>query len=150
MSTLKETLYQKCLEYVEVRVRNASAAMDEAQGSANSETKSTAGDKHDTARAMMQLAAEQNAKHLAEAHKLQQTLLLIDPLHHFSKVQMGSIVITSSANYFISISAGKLKVDDEIYYAISPSSPIAQVLLGLKEGDSRLFNGNSIVIKSIA
>lgn len=149
MSALKQILFQKCMDYVTVRVTNATAAMEEAQGSANSETKSTAGDKHDTARAMMQLAAEQNAKHLAEAHKLHQTLQLIDPEHHFSTVQMGSIVMTSNANYFISISAGKLETENDVYYAISPSSPIAQVLLGLKKGDEAQFNGQVIKITGI-
>ncbi len=150
MSSLKEILYEECLHYAESRLKNAEAAMDEAQDSANSETKSTAGDKHDTARAMMQLAAEQNAKHLAEARKLQQALKQIDPKSKHSKVEVGCLVETSNGNYYLSISAGKIELEGDIYFAISPSAPIAQVLLGAKVGDIRIFNGNSILVKSIS
>ena len=146
---VKEKLYASCITYVESRLNNAEAAMDEAQDSANSETKSTAGDKHDTARAMMQLAAEQNAKHLAEARKLQQALKQIDPKSKHSKVEVGSLVETSNGNYYLSISAGKIELEGDIYFAISPSAPIAQVLLSAKVGDTMIFNGNSILVKWI-
>lgn len=147
---VKEKLYASCITYVESRLKNAEAAMDEAQDSANSETKSTAGDKHDTARSMMQLAAEQNAKHLAEARKLQQALSQIDPASKHTKVEVGCLVETSNGFYYLSISAGKIELEDAIYFAISPSAPLAQVLLGATAGDKRIFNGNSILIKSIS
>ena len=147
---VKEKLYASCVAYVESRLKNAEAAMDEAQDSANSETKSTAGDKHDTARAMMQLAAEQNAKHLVEARKLQQALNQIDPASKHSKVEVGCLVETSNGNYYLSISAGKIELEGVIYFAVSPSAPIAQVLLGAKVGDSRTFNGNTFLVKGIS
>lgn len=146
---IKEKLVAHCVDYVESRLKNAEAAMDEAQDSANSETKSTAGDKHDTARAMMQLAAEQNAKHLAEARKLKQALNQIDPTSKHTKVEVGCLVETSNGYYYLSVSAGKIELENKIYYAISPSAPIAQVLLGATVGDSRIFNGNTILVKAI-
>lgn len=146
---LKKALYAQCTEYVNKRIENAQLAMDEAQQSANSETKSTAGDKHDTARAMQQLAAEQNAKHLAEALKLKQALLQINPENECSRVESGSLVLASNGNFYVSISAGKIEIEKVIYFAISPGSPLAQRLLGLKVGDETTFNGNAIAIKSI-
>lgn len=146
---LKKALYAQCTEYVNKRIENAHLAMDEAQQSANSETKSTAGDKHDTARAMLQLAAEQNAKHLTEANKLRQALLQINPETKHGRVESGSLVLATNGNFYVSISAGKIEIDDVIYFAISPSSPIAQLLLGLKIGDETTFNGNAITVESI-
>lgn len=147
---VKAKLYASCITYVESRLKNAEAAIVEAQDSANSETKSTAGDKHDTARAMMQLAAEQNAKHLAEARKLKLAITQINPLSNHTTAEVGCLVETNNGNYYLSISAGKIELEGGIYFAISPSAPIAQVLLGAKVGDTRIFNGNSILIKSIS
>lgn len=146
---IKGLLYETCNNYVENRIKNARDAMENAQQSANSETKSTAGDKHDTSRAMMQLEAEQNAKHLAEAQKLKKAMHLIDPEKEYTNVELGALVICSTGNFYISISAGKLELNDTIYYAISPSSPLAQTLKGLKKGDSATFNGRNIDIKDI-
>ena len=87
MQTIKQQLYEHCVKYVNQRIAHANAAVAESQASANTETKSTAGDKHDVARAMMQLAAEQNAKHLAVATKLRKALQIIDPEKKCKKVQ---------------------------------------------------------------
>lgn len=149
MESIKQALYNKCVEYVEKRISNANEAVKDAQASANSETKSTAGDKHDTARAMMQLAAEQNAKHLAEANKLNQALHFIDPVVEYTKVELGSLVIASNGKFYLSISAGKIDLADDIYYAISPTSPMAQILGGLKKGDKTTFNGMQIEILEV-
>lgn len=146
---LKEKLYAACLTYVSLRLETASAAMEEAQDSANSETKSTAGDKHDTARAMMQLAAEQNAKHLAEAYKLQQALKQLNPKSTHSKAEVGSLIEATNGNFYLSISAGKIEIDGVVYFAISPSSPMGQLFLGHVSGDEVRFNNNLITIKAI-
>jgi len=145
----KEILYQSCVNYVEQRIKNASDAVQESQSAANAETKSTAGDKHDTSRAMMQLAAEQNAKHLAEANKLKQVLHLIDPNKKHDKVELGSLVITSNGKFYISISVGKITLEDEIFFAISPTSPMGMQLTGLSEGEAVNFNGKMITVLSV-
>lgn len=146
---IKIKLYQACESFVNNRISTIKSAIEEAQASANEETKSTAGDKHDTSRAMMQLAAEQNGKHLAEAEKLKQALFQINPNQQQESVQLGSLVQLSTGKYFISISAGKLQIDQSVYYAISPGSPIGQLLLGKKRGDQINFNQQTIPILSV-
>ena len=149
MQEIKHKLYNACAAYVQERIETASHAVEDAQASANSETKSTAGDKHDTARAMMQLAAEQNTKHLAAAKKLNHALTLIDPKSVHDTVGLGSLVIASNGNFYIAISAGKIELGDKLYFAISPTSPMGQVLNGLKKGDETSFNGMKIEVKDI-
>jgi transcription elongation GreA/GreB family factor len=146
---IKPELYSACIAYVQQRVETANNAVKEAQASANSETKSTAGDKHDTARAMMQLAAEQNAKHLAAAKKLNHALTLIDPESVHETVGLGSLVIATNGNFYIAISAGKIEIDGKLFFAISPTSPMGQVLNGLKKGDETSFNGMKIEVKEV-
>jgi transcription elongation GreA/GreB family factor len=149
VQTIKQELYNACVTYVQKRIETANNAVKDSQDSANSETKSTAGDKHDTARAMMQLAAEQNAKHLNEANKLNKVLHLIDPAKKCKSVELGSLVIASNGNFYIAISVGKIELNGKLYFAISPTSPMGQLLNGLKVGDKTEFNGSGIEVLEV-
>lgn len=145
----KKVLYTFCTNYVNQRVQTIENAMEDTQASANNETKSTAGDKHDTARAMMQLATEQNAKHLAEARKLKQVLHLIDPNKKNNTVKLGSVVQTENGSFFIAVSAGKVEHDGVNYFMVSPTSPIGLAMNGLKAGESFTLNGKTNTIKAL-
>ncbi|UKN03023.1 3-oxoacyl-ACP synthase [Paracrocinitomix mangrovi] len=131
------------------RIATIKAAIDDAQASANNETKSTAGDKHDTSRAMMQLEVEQKSKQLSETLKLKETLGKFSDQNTSAIVGLGSVVETSAANYYISISAGKLNAGGSDYFAVSGASPIGQLLLGKKAGDIAQFNGKKIEISAV-
>lgn len=147
--TLKQQLYNFCREYVEKRIRTATNALKSSQESANDESKSTAGDKHDTGKAMMQIEVEQFSKQLFEAKKLQDELQKINPDNHNTIVAVGSLVKTSNGNYYISISAGKIEVDNCTYYAVAASAPIGLALKGLKKGEKIRFNNSEVEILSI-
>ncbi|HBS12790.1 MAG TPA: hypothetical protein DEO36_09655, partial [Flavobacteriaceae bacterium] len=64
-------------------------------------------------------------------------------------IKLGSLIITNQANYFLAISVGEIKIENKVYYAISPSSPIGSLLLGKRVGEGFIFNGNSIVIDEV-
>ena len=49
-SNLKQQLYSLCLKQIEQKISNAQSAIDSATESANDDTKSSAGDKHETGR----------------------------------------------------------------------------------------------------
>jgi len=98
---------------------------------------------------MMQLAAAQNAKHLAEANKLKQALHQIKPTSTHTTVQLGSLVKASNGNFYIAISVGKIELNGIVYFAISPTSPMGIVLAGLKATDQTKFNHLSITIKEV-
>ena len=145
----KEKLYQFCIDWSQAKINSIQAAIQSAQDSANSETKSTAGDKHDTARAMMQLDVEQKSKQLAEAQKNIMALAQFTPDSGSAAIGLGSLVETSAGLYYISVSAGKIEIDDQIIFGISPVSPIAQAMRGLKTGDHFSFNGLPFNIISV-
>lgn len=147
--TLKSQLYAKCAEYIALRMSIVQAAIDAASESGNDETKSSAGDKHETGRAMMQLEQEKNGKQLHEVQELQRLLNKIDPSHHVNKISLGSLVYTDKCNFYISISAGKLVVDSNVYLAISPVSPIAMKLMGLSAGGKMEFNGVKYIVMTV-
>ena len=143
---LKSELYQQCLEYLNSRQEVIEKTIEDLQESLFSETKSSAGDKHETNRAMIQLEREKAGNQLLEIQKTNQLLSKIDINKSNKMVSLGSLVYTSSSNYFIAISAGELRIDHEIFYAISPSTPIGKLLIGKNEGDKITFREESFVI----
>lgn len=149
MPSIKKQLYSLCLAYIEEKILGANQAIQFAQDSANEETKSSSGDKYETGRAMAQLEIEKINTQLNEAKKLKQNLLQLENTIATERVQPGSLVITNQGMFYISIPAGQFTIDNEIYFAISPSSPIAQQLLFSNAGDRFTFNKKEFVIQRI-
>ena len=63
---IKRQLYSQCVDFVEERLSNIQNQIRAIQESLTSETKSSAGDKHETGRAMLQLEREKAGQQLAE------------------------------------------------------------------------------------
>lgn len=147
-ANIKEALHKACLTYAEKRIETASEAYKMAQESANEETKNTSGE-DDNSKAMLQIEAEQQAKHVAEARKLKEEMLRIDPAVNNNQVSPGSLVTTDLGIYYIGISAGKIDLEKKSYFAISMSAPIAQALKGKKIGEKVSFNGKMIQVLDV-
>ncbi|MDP4680950.1 MAG: 3-oxoacyl-ACP synthase [Cyclobacteriaceae bacterium] len=142
----KSVLYEKCMQIVDEKIKIAQDAMLAAQDSANAEGKSTAGDKYDTARAMSHIERDMYAKQLAESLQLKKVLDEIDVTKKSEKIKLGSLVKTSMGNYFLSAGLGIIKLEEETVFALSPFSPIGNLILGKKIGDSVIFKGQQIEI----
>ncbi|GAA4273676.1 3-oxoacyl-ACP synthase [Aquimarina gracilis] len=151
MSTrdIKQKLLQECQNYVSQRLQRIQNSIEDIQESLTSETKSTAGDKHETGRAMLQLEREKAGKQLAEVQKLQEILQKIDINATSNRIHLGSLIETSNGNYFISISVGKIQLNDYTYFAIAPNSPIGKALLGKTLEDTFSFNGSHFNITGV-
>ncbi|MDB5009644.1 MAG: 3-oxoacyl-ACP synthase [Mucilaginibacter sp.] len=149
MSGLKEELYQQCLDYVQKRMAAAEQGIKEARQASKEDTKSSAGDKYETGRAMMQQETDRNMGQLNEANKLKVALNTISPTNSSTIAEAGSVVITNNGNFYIAISAGTLLVNGSTYFAISPASPIGLNLKGKKAGYEFTLNGKAYRIESI-
>jgi len=142
----KSILYNKCVQYVSDRIETAQNLLNVSQDAAKLEVKSSVGDKHETGRAMMHLETEKASMQLAEALKLKKAIANFDDKSVFTRVQLGSLVITSKRNYYVSIGAGKFKIDQKEYYAISPGSPLGSKLGNLTVGEEAVFNDQNFKI----
>ena len=149
MKETKIALYNECIKFVDARINNSLSAIKSAQESANTEMKSSAGDKHETGRSMAQLETEKNAIQLAEANKLKHVIGLINPEEKHDKVELGALVITNLGQYFISVSVGKITLGKTIYFGVSAVSPIGQAFLNHKKGDEIVFNGRKFILKDV-
>jgi len=145
---IKKELLEQCQNYASEREYRIKLVMSQIKESLSTETKSTAGDKHETGRAMLQLEREKAGKQLAEAQKLIAIVSKIN-LNPSEQICLGSLVITAKANYFISISVGKLIVNETEYIAIAPNTPIGKLLLGKSIDQYFDFNGEKIRIEKV-
>ena len=146
---LKKVIYQHVSDLLDAKIEAISQSIASAKESRDNNTKSSAGDKHETARAMMQIELDNNQKQLNQNLMLKKELSKINLERSYTSVDFGSLVITNKGNYFISIGIGQVKIDNETHFVISLASPIGAILKDKKKGDIVTFNGNQIEILDI-
>lgn len=146
----KQKVYGQYLESVNDKISLIRSALNDLKESSSNETKSTAGDKHETALAMLQIEQKNVSRQLKEA--LDQKVLLeqINPTVKRTEAGSGSLLKTNKGYLFLSIALGKIIVDGIAIIAISPRSPLGQKLMGLKENDAAEINGIEYVIERIS
>ena len=89
------------------------------------------------------------AQQLSQANTLLVTLQKIPLDKEISTVEFGAIVITNKQKIFVSVGLGKIMLDGEAYYAISPKVPFFQAMRGKKAGDTFTFNSQVFEIKDV-
>jgi len=146
---IKEELYKRCIEFVDNRFQTIQKTINEIQESLLSETKSSAGDKHETGRAMLQLEREKAGNQLSEIVKVKEALSKIDSSKSSKIIGLNSVVYTTKSNYYIAISAGEFIINNEKFYAISPNTPIGQLLIGKGVGDAIVFREQGFTITEV-
>lgn len=144
----KKKLLDLCLKQVEGRLDEITVAMQQAQEAIESETKSSAGDKYETSREMIQQDLNRYQMQLLQAKK---DWILLQKIETIAKkiVEMGAIVVTDKTTYFIAVSLGKQQIGEVSLMVVSPSSPIGKLLVGSKVGDYLSFNGTKQLIKAV-
>lgn len=144
--SIKQHLYNECQKRLNERLEVIQHKISDIQNSLQSETKSSAGDKHETGRAMLQLEREKAGNQLAELQKQMELLHKINPNQTHTKVALGSVVKTTQSNYFISVSVGEIKIENESYFSISAATPIGQLLLSKESGDNIQFRAQQFIV----
>jgi hypothetical protein len=146
--SLKNRLMQHCLAVAKEKVGLLEAEINSTQQSTASEGKSTAGDKHETGRAMMHLEQEKLQRQLAEAQMLVAELGRIDLKVKHSKAGLGALITTDRGIFLIAAGLGRVEWEGATCFVISVKAPIALQLLGKTVGDEVRMNG--VVYKVLA
>jgi hypothetical protein len=147
--TIKKELLQACHQLVDQRIANAQSAMSAAQESANTEEKSSAGDKYETGRAMAQLERDKAALQVNECLRLKQSLNRVNVNTGNEQVTTGSLVLTDKNHFFIAISLGKMVIAKTDYLVIAPATPVGKLLIGAIVGSTFSFNHQIHTIQEI-
>lgn len=146
---IKQELYKYCETILSHRLKTIQNSIIDIQQSLLSETKSSAGDKHETGRAMLQLEREKAGQQLASLQMQIETLQKINIVQTQQQVALGSVVKTSGVNYFIAVSVGEIKVARQSFYSVSAATPIGKHLLSKRVGDSITFRSQKFTILEI-
>ena len=146
----KSLIINQMIFDVEEKIQLSKDQINSINQSKSSATKSSAGDKHETSRAMME---RELVMAKSQHQKSQQQKLDIENLQKSAisteNIGIGSFIHTTTGYFILGIGLGKIEVEGSICFAISPASPIGKNLLGKKVGDSFEFNGSIIEIISI-
>lgn len=124
-------------------------AMQSAQNSANEETKSSAGDKYETARAMAQIERDRHAQLYDQISRERAVLERIDPDFVFQKVGLGALIQTGTGYFFVAVSTGMVEISGVKIIVVSPQSPLGASLMGKQRGDSFLFQQKKCIIEEV-
>lgn len=146
---IKQQLLQACIADIEKQIQHEKQAIERAKEAANAETKSSAGDKYETGRAMMQMEQEKFTLKLAESLKLRDRIGRINTSIHHNEVQTGALVTTSLEIFFIAINIDEIEIDGQEYLPISIGSPLGRALQGKRAGDTVAFRNQKIAITSV-
>jgi hypothetical protein len=145
----KAQLKAASIAILKERIAAAQMAMNAAQDAANSEDKSSAGDKYETSRAMGQLDRDMFARQWADAqHEMDLVNSLnVDTL--YPTPCFGAIVKCNMATFYISRGLGTIDVDGHKVILLSPLAPVAINLQNKQPGDTFLLNGKTIEVLEV-
>lgn len=149
MGHSKNILKEQCISVVQARIDVLLASIASAQAAANEETKSSVGDKYETARAMNQLEKDMLSRQLAENQRELAAMVAIDCTGEHRVIGPGSMVRCAGASFFILGGLGKVKAGDDVIMVISPNAPLARTFMGKAMGDMIMFNGKEIEVLDV-
>jgi transcription elongation GreA/GreB family factor len=149
MHDIKHSIINKVSIFLNEKLRDLNAMMDDLNEASKNETKSTVGDKHETSKAMMHLEQEKLGSQIKEIESQIKEFNAINFTTVTNSVVLGSLVETNKGYFFIATAIGKMQIDDKSIFAISNKSPLGIKLIGLKENDSIEFNTINYLVKKV-
>ncbi len=146
----KAKLWQEVVDGAAARVQSAQSALEGFQDSLGAEAKSTAGDKHETGRAMVQQEMERAVTALQQARAFLQALHAQQPAEG-PPVRWGSWVELEGLHIVIAQPLGRLATHAGDVQVISPDSPLARALMqaAAGPGDSVQVNGRTLQVRQV-
>jgi hypothetical protein len=150
LTDLKKEVIKKIDLLLDEKIFTLVSTIKLTQEASNNNTKSTAGDKHDTERAMAQLEIEKLQKQLnitlLEKENFKKSILYVNKS---GNIMPGSLVKLNNTLIFIACALGKISVNVNDVFVISIEAPIAKVLIGKHLNDSVELNNKSSTISAI-
>lgn len=145
----KKQVYNACLSQMNDRVRNIEVAIEQAENAGADDTKSSAGDKYETTREMMQQEISRNQLQLTEAKKARYHLEQLESTTIEQTIIPGALIQTNQGMFYLTISLGQIHVDGMNVLILSPASPLGQILNGKNKNESFTFNGIEYTINEV-
>ena len=147
--TLKQKVYNCYSNLLEEKMKILRNRIEDLSQDAQNDAKGSAGDKHETALAMMHLEQEKLSKQLKEVIAQKNILESIDDTVINTNVGLGSLVYTDTFIFFISIAMPKVTLDNNDIVALSLDSPLGSAMKGKTSKEEFAFNNMKYEILKI-
>ena len=147
MALDKNKIYEKCIETINNKIKTLQEAIDDAQKQANEY--GCPKDRYDAFRSQLLRKKDMLSRQLQQVIDDKNNLLKIDLDKKVNTVEFGAFVVTNKQKMFISVSLGKIQIDNTEIYAISTLVPMFKTIKGLKAGDKANHNGLHLEILEI-
>ncbi len=144
---LKNKLLNQCIAAQTKTVNNIREAMDEVQKSADDHTQII--DHYDSYRTQLFRKHEMFVGQLQKAIDQLEILNKIDPNKIKERVEFGAVVITNFQKLFVATSVGKVSVDNNTYFTISPMVPFFHAMRNKKKDEEFDFRGQKFRIEEL-
>lgn len=146
---MKKQIIDACLKTLDGRITDVRLELQKLKEDLGAETKSSMGDKYETSREMMTQERGKLSERLDNLQKQRAAFGLLDEEAH-QVIKNGSMVQTNIATYLIVTAFGSIDVEGRKVFVISQAAPLAQELMGKKEGSKISLNGRTQVILAVS
>ncbi|GAB3656905.1 hypothetical protein GCM10028791_29090 [Echinicola sediminis] len=150
MSISKAALHGAIKAIIEEKYQLVRDSIEKLKASAAEDTKSSAGDKYETGREMIRQEIDKAENMKREYATQLEQLSSIRPEEPYSQVSPGSLVETDRMWIYIAVSLGKIKVEEQEVFVVSPQAPLARIMMGKVAGDKVTFNGANYMLQGIS
>jgi hypothetical protein len=145
----KNRLKAFCMQTIEQRIISARKIIDNAQDAANSEEKSSAGDKYETSRAMNHLEKDMHSRQM-QAHIIELNhCVAINTNKLYQGATAGAMIVCREMAFFLAAGLGKQSIDGMTILFLSPVAPLAKTIMNKTAGERFLFNGKEMIVEEV-
>lgn len=149
MEITKEIIHKKINQELSYRIKKMEYAIEIQNENLKTASESTAGDKHNTTRALMHLEEEKIKHQINQLLQLKLLMNKINPREKKTKVTIGSLLKTNNGYIYIAIPFGNVEISNLQLMVISIVSPLGKTLRNKKINESFLFKNNKWTIKEV-
>ncbi len=144
----RHQLKSYCIGVLQNRLNTAMELIARAQEGANNESKSSAGDKYETGRAMGQLEKQMYQQQAAAIQEELSVAGATDVSGPAPIGRAGSLVVLPGVYIFVCVGIGRVIIDGMTVFIVSPNAPIARALQHQSVGDTITLGAEKLRVQS--
>ena len=147
---MRDIILKHLLDHVDKDLTEAKARMASLKESLGAESKSSAGDKHETGRAMIHLEQERVQDTVGRLEHMRGILIQrASQDKAIQRVSPGALVETTGPWVLVGVPLGKVQLPDALVLCVGAEAPLAQQWHGAQPGDQVALGPQKLTIQAI-
>ena len=147
---MREIILKHLMGHVDKDLEEAKARMASLKESLGAESKSSAGDKHETGRAMIHLEQERVQDTVGRLEHMRGVLVQrATQGKAIQRVSPGALVETTGPWVLVGVPMGKVQLPDALVLCVGAEAPLAQQWHGAQPGDQVVLGSQQLTIQAI-